>query len=141
METFRKANGLTRYKADQDVKVFPFYKHDLLTACIDKAPQADNPEYGLQLIHDWLYADARLKIEEAVKFEEEGVLPVTKDMLKTGVPPQLEALRSVLAAYAQNPIYSQDSKGDGIINWQRHMRDLDRDRDSGEYREITVSRV
>ncbi len=117
-EKFQKANGLTRYESDINERIrwetiFPYFKETWMTAGIQEAPQADNPEYGLQLIHDWLYGEGMLKIERAVKteFDEQKILPITKDMIKTGLPPVIEALRHVLAAYSRKPFYPKPRQG------------------------------
>jgi hypothetical protein len=123
MKKFRLAHGLTRYKEDQDTSVLPYFKDEWLTAAVIEAPQADNPEFGLQLIYDWVYEENRLKIEENVResFEKEGVLPVTKDMVKTGVPPVLKALGFVLGVYFQRPF--QKGGGMRFTNWDAKIKD------------------
>lgn len=137
MEKFTFAHGLTRYKKGQDIEMFPYYKEDWLRAYVDEAPQADNPEFGLQLMSDWLYHENRLKIEVSVQkaFEKEGVLPVTKDMIKTGIPPVICALRYILAAYFQNPFRSRRGRSTGFSNWSNRNQG---EESKGNYQEIYV---
>lgn len=121
MDKFTLAHGLTRYNKDKDVKMFSYYREDWLTAPVDEAPQADNPEFGLQLINDWLYNTNKLRIKESVQkeFEKERYLPITKDRLKTGIPPVIRALGFVLSAYFQRPFRSRKKGSVNLSNWQK----------------------
>jgi hypothetical protein len=125
-DRFKIAEGLTRYGSENDEwkTLYPHFKEEWMTARLMEAPQADNPEYGLQLIHDWLYNENRLKITKNVQasFDEGNVLPVTNDMLKTGVPPVIEALRHVLSAYSRNPSYPGNRKGSEVYIGNFHKQ-------------------
>ncbi|HUV58819.1 MAG TPA: hypothetical protein VMW09_01750 [Desulfatiglandales bacterium] len=134
METFKRADGLTRYeKEHDDKKFFPYFKGEWLLAFITEAPQADNPEFGLQIVSDWLN-DKKLLVEKGVKeaLEAEGVFPVTQDRLKEDIPPVIKALGFVLAAYFKKPFSGHEGQ---ITNWDNHIK---KDKDYGEYREVTV---
>ena len=70
-----------------------------------------------------MYQEGRLKIEATVRevFRREGILPVTKDKIKAGVPPVIDALRFVLAAYYQRPFRNRKGGAVGFSNWSnRH---------------------
>ena len=56
-------------------------------------------------------------IETGVRrtFEHEGVFPITKDMLRIGVPPAITALGFVLAGYFKNPEATSETIKDGWL--------------------------
>ncbi len=141
MATFKKADGLTHYEEGHDDKTFfPYFKGEWLTAFIAEAPQANNPEFGLQIISDWLKG-GRLLVEGRLReiLVADGVFPVTKDMLKEGTPPVLRALGFVLAAYFQKPFVERKAGvQQATANWANYIRQK-YGWDDGQYREMIVS--
>ena len=130
MRMFIKAEGLGHYSSDEDFKNrFPYFKETWLVARLEQAPQADNPEYGLQLIYDWLHGEKRrLVLEQGVEkaFLAENVFPITKEMMTSGVPPAVNALRYVLAAYEARPIFFERQSGEACIScWNDRARKTD----------------
>ena len=89
--------------------MFPYYKAKHITAFIDDAPQANNPEYGLRLIIDFIKS-GKLKFYKHIEFFNK-LLPITEEIMKTGLKPEINALRFVLAAYDTNPIYNPAAGG------------------------------
>ena len=127
LRQFRKADGLTHFVPKGDYKGrFPYFKDPEHVARILPAPQADNPDYGLQLVRDYIEgSEPRLLITEEVdeKLRTENVLPVAKERLTSGMHPAIEALRYVLAAFVTKPVYSGSRGGSGgITNWKAKRR-------------------
>lgn len=136
---FKRKNGLCRYRPphNKNKEKFPYYKRNHITAFLHEAPQANNPEYGLRLIMDWLNCGT-LKVAKNIKLFK-GVLPLyTKENEKEKVtakpPPEVDALRFVLAAFFKSP-HRAGKPFTGFKNFEHRIKPNDQ---GGEYQEFYV---
>lgn len=104
-EKFGLDNGLCRYHPpfSKIKEKFPYFKNQHIKAFLDDAPQVNNPEYGLRLIIDFINS-RKLNFSRHIELFNK-LLPITEEVMKTGLKPEINALRFVLAAYDNNPIY------------------------------------
>jgi hypothetical protein len=115
-DRFTLADGLCRYRPPyKKIKEkYPYFKNRHITAFLDDAPQVGNLEYGVRLIIDW-FKGRKLKVAKEIKSFTK-VLPITEQILKQGLTPELNASRFVLAAYDSNPIYYRET-GEGSVRF------------------------
>jgi hypothetical protein len=137
-DKFQFGNGLCRYHPpfSKIKEMFPHFKAKHITAFLDDAPQANNPEYGLRLIIDFI-SSRKLKFSNHIEHFTK-LLPITGEIMKTGLAPEIHALRFVLAAIDNYPIYYRETGNSaGFGNFEDRTRSGD-DWD-GSYQEMNIN--